>query len=217
MIGKLKGRVESIGEEETLLDVGGVCYSIFLSARSAGALPGVGEAASLLIDTHVREDHIHLYGFVTAEEQAWFRLLTTVQGVGAKMALAILSAFGAAELQQAILAKDTKLLTRANGVGPKLAERLVTELKNKAAKVVISGSFAPVIATASPAAGKGSKSSTPPAPATSANPTEEAISALVNLGYGRSEAYSAIGLAAGKSDSGALDDLIRLGLKELAR
>ncbi len=203
MIGKLKGRIEQLDEDGLLLDVNGVGYVVFLSGRSASALGNIGEAASLLIDTHVREDHIHLYGFVTAEEQQWFRLLTTVQGVGAKMALALLSSFSPTELQQAILAKDAKILTRASGVGPKLGERIVTELKNKAAKVT--GTFTPVIT-------KGNQSS--PAPD---NDNEAAISALVNLGYGRSEAFAAVSLVRQKQPEAALDDLIRFGLKELAR
>lgn len=203
MIGKLKGRIETLDEDGLILDVGGVGYVVFLSARSAGALGGVGEAASLLIDTHVREDHIHLYGFVTAEEQQWFRLLCTVQGVGAKMALAILSAFAPAEIQQAIAAKDTKMLTRASGVGPKLAERLVTELKNKAGK--IAGDFAPVA--------KGTKS----AGAVPGNDNEAAISALVHLGYGRSEAFAAISLVHQKNPKASLEELIKGGLQELGR
>lgn len=203
MIGKLKGRIEQLDEDGLLLDVGGVGYVVFLSGRSAGALGGVGEAASLLIDTHVREDHIHLYGFATAEEQQWFRLLNTVQGVGAKMALAILSAFSPADIQQAIAAKDTKILTRASGVGPKLAERLVTELKNKVGKLATSAF------TVAPA--KGTKASAPN------NENEAAISALVNLGYGRSEAFAAISLIRQKTPEATLEALIKGGLQELAR
>lgn len=205
MIGKLKGRIEKLDEDGLILDVGGVGYIVFLSSRSAGALGGAGEAASLLIDTHVREDHIHLYGFATAEEQQWFRLLTTVQGVGAKMALAILSSLSPAELQQAIAAKDAKLLTRANGVGPKLGERIVTELKNKAGKIASGSGFT---------SAQLSKSKGAPVPD---NDNETAISALVNLGYGRSEAFAAVSLARQKQPEAALEDLIKSGLQELAR
>lgn len=206
MIGKLKGRVEEIGEEHVLLDVNGVCYLAFLSGRSLSALPGVGEAATLFIETHVREDHIHLYGFTSAEERQWFKLLSTVQGVGAKMALAILSAFTPDELAQAIQAKDAKLLTRASGVGPKLGERIVTELKNKVTKIASSAVSMP----AHGGAGKPALSIVP------SSPQEEAVSALVNLGYGRSEAFSAVTLAQRKTGSEALDELIRHGLRELA-
>jgi Holliday junction DNA helicase RuvA len=204
MIGKLTGRISQLDEDGLILDVGGVGYVVFISGRSASALGSVGEAASLLIDTHVREDHIHLYGFVTAEEQQWFRLLNTVQGVGAKMALAILSAFSPADIQQAIAAKDTKMLTRASGVGPKLAERLVTELKTKVGKLATSAF------TVAPAT-KGTKANAP------SNENDAAISALVNLGYGRSEAFAVISLIRQKNPEATLEDLIKGGLQELAR
>jgi Holliday junction DNA helicase RuvA len=207
MIGKLKGRIESLEEDGIILDVGGVGYVVFLSAKSLAALGGVDEAASLFIDTHVREDHIHLYGFVSMEEQSAFRLLCTVQGVGTKMALAVLSAFHPSEIAQAIAAKDTKMLTRASGVGPKLAERMVTELKNKAVKLA-GGAFAPVAAPA----GK-SKAAVRPL-----DESEAALSALVNLGYGRSEAFAALSLVRQKNpDANTLEALIKGGLQELAR
>lgn len=209
MIGKLKGRIESQEEDGIILDVGGVGYVVFLSAKSLAALGDVGEAASVLIDTHVREDHIHLYGFATAEEQSAFRLLCTVQGVGAKMALAILGTFHPSEIAQAIAAKDTKLLTRASGVGPKLAERIVTELKNKAIKLA-GGSFSPVAAVAP--AGKSKAAAKP------LDESEAALSALVNLGYGRSEAFAALSLVRQKNpDADTLELLIKGGLQELAR
>jgi Holliday junction DNA helicase RuvA len=209
MIGKLKGRIESLEEDGIILDVGGVGYVVYLSAKSLAALGNMGEAASLLIDTHVREDHIHLYGFVTLEEQAAFRLLCTVQGVGAKMALAILGTFHPSEIAQAIAAKDTKMLTRASGVGSKLAERIVTELKNKAVKLA-GGTFAPVAATATPTKGK--------AAAKPVDESEAALSALVNLGYGRSEAFAALSLVRQKNpEFTSLEALIKGGLQELAR
>jgi Holliday junction DNA helicase RuvA len=210
MIGKLKGRVESTGDDFALLDVGGVCYRVFLSGRGVSALPAIGEAVVVWVETQVREDHIHLYGFLTAEEQQWFRLLCTVQGVGAKMAQAILSSLAPDEIQQAIAAKDTKLLTRANGVGAKLAERLVTELKGKIGK--IAGGVVMPSAETSPTTTKG-KAAVNPLLADN----EAAISALVNLGYGRSEAFAAISLARQKNPEASLDDLIRKGLQELAR
>lgn len=206
MIGKLKGRIEHLDEDNIILDVGGVGYVVYLSPRTLSSIGNVGEAASLLIDTNVREDHIHLYGFATSEEQQWFRLLCTVQGVGAKMGLAILGAFSPADIQQAIAAKDTKMLTRASGVGPKLAERLVTELKNKVGKLATSAfTIAPTATT------KGAKTSAP------ANENDAAISALVNLGYGRSEAFAAISLVRQKNPEAAVEDLIKGGLQELAR
>jgi Holliday junction DNA helicase RuvA len=210
MIGKLKGLIEEKTEDSLLLDVQGVCYLVFLSGRALQQLPGEGEAAALFIETHVREDHIHLYGFPTAEDRAWFRLLSTVQGVGAKMALAILDAFATAELSQAILAKDSKMLTRASGVGPKLAERLITELKNKVTKMAPTAggsSFAPAAAGSGRAAGEAVPSSA----------IDEAVSALVNLGYGRSEAMQAVSLAhQQQGELPSVEGMIRDALKELA-
>ena len=166
-------------------------------------LPGAGEAASLLVETHVREDHIHLFGFIDQAERDWFRLLGTVQGVGAKMALAILSALPPADLAQAIAAQDKAQLTRANGVGPKLAGRILAELKDKAA----GPAFAPVVvpqAVNGIGAGRGSDG-------------EDAVSALVNLGYGRSEAFGAVAQASRRlGEAAPLEALLKEGLKELA-
>src|SRR5271154_6781063 len=135
MIGKLRGLIDTIDDDSVIVDAGGVGYLVFCSSRTLAALPPVGEAAQLIIETHVREDHIHLYGFPDAVERDWFRLLMTVQGVGVRMALAILSVFAPAQLAQAIAARDDKSLTRVSGVGNKLAERLTTELKDKAGKL----------------------------------------------------------------------------------
>jgi len=202
MIGKLKGRIDSIDEDSVILDVGGVGYHVFCASRTLARL-SKGEAAELLIHTHVREDHIHLFGFPDTSEREWFLLLMTVQGVGVKMAMAILSVFAPSELAHAIAAKDTKSLTRVSGVGGKLAERLTTELKNKVAKL-------PVGAGASP---KGKGSALPPPTA-----SEDAISALVNLGYSRSDAYNAVVLAAGKlGEEPPVDSLIKESLRKLAR
>lgn len=207
MIGKLSGHIDSVGQDSMILDVGGVGYLVFASARTLDRLPPSGSPASLLIDTHVREDHIHLYGFSEAEEQSWFRHLSSVQGVGARMALAILSVLPPADLAQAIAAQDRAALTRANGVGPKIAGRIASELKDKAVHVAL--------AAARPAqpAPPGSASTAGAAPALA----EDAVSALVNLGYGRSEAFSVVSkvLRAGESEP-PLESLIRDSLRELA-
>jgi Holliday junction DNA helicase RuvA len=200
MIGKLKGKIDEIFDDAVLLDVGGVCYHVFASTRTLAALT-VGQAATLTIETHVREDHFHLYGFADASERDWFRMLVSVQGVGNKIALAILSARSPEHIAQAIMAKDIAAFKAISGIGPKLAERIVTELKDKVTKMPTSNIV--------PIGGKKSK-------ATAADTvTEDAISALVNLGYTRSDAYTA---ALNASHEGKnLDQIIKLSLKELAR
>ena len=201
MIAKLAGVIDQIGPEAAVIDVGGVGYLAFCSTRTINRLPAVGLPASLLIETHVREDHIHLYGFADAAERDWFRRLTTVQGVGARLALAILSAVAPEQLGLAILAQDKAALTRADGVGARLAARIVNELRDKV------GSFAAasVPAAVSP-------------PEVSDGPAADAVSALVNLGYRRSEAYAAVATAAQRLGSGAdAGALIRAGLQELAQ
>lgn len=204
MIGKLRGKIDAYDDDSVIIDVGGVGYHVFCSARTLGELPAKGEAAEFIIETHVREEHIHLFGFPDANERDWFRLLTTVQGVGVKMALALLGVFSPVQLAQAIAAKDTKALTRVSGVGPKLGERLVTELKGKIAKL-------PTGAAEFTAKHSGG-SVLPPA---SAN--EDAISALVNLGYNRSDAYNAVTLAASRLGDGkhSLDIIIRESLRSM--
>lgn len=206
MIAKLKGLVDSVGEDWVVMDVNGVGYLVFASGKTLSRLPKVGEATALLIETHVREDHIHLYGFADAGERDWFKLLTTVQGVGAKVGLAILSALSAEEIIHAIAAQDKKALTRANGVGPKVATRILTELKDKADGLALStpGSVVSEGAPAPASTGFGG------APA-------EAASALVNLGYGRSDALAAVSKANKKlGGSGDLQSLIREALAELS-
>jgi Holliday junction DNA helicase RuvA len=204
MIGKLKGRIDSIDEDSVILDVGGVGYHVFCSSRTLAALPGAGEAAELAIETHVREDRIHLFGFPDAAEREWFRLLLSVQGVGVKMALAILGVFAPEQFAQAIAAKDIKSLTRVSGVGNKLAERLATELKNKVAKL-------PSGAVALPAGAR--LVTLPPASA-----SEDALSALINLGYARAQAYNAVATAHGKLGGDApIETLLKESLRELAR
>ncbi len=204
MFARLKGILDEIGEDTAIVDVGGVGYLVHCSSRTLGGLPGRGEAVRLEIETHVREDHIHLYGFADTGERDWFRLLTTVQGVGARVALAILSVLPPDALVQAVAAQDKAAVARANGVGPKLAQRIVSELKDK----VGSMSFVPGAAVAGDS-GKGA------APESGAS--DDAVSALVNLGYGRSEAFSAVAKAARKDGaSGDVSALIRDALKELA-
>ena len=211
MIGKLSGLIDSVGQDSMILDVGGVGYLVFASARTLDRLPPSGTPASLLIDTHVREDHIHLYGFSEAEEQTWFRHLSSVQGVGARMALAILSVLPPADLAQAIAAQDRTALTRANGVGPKIAGRIVSELKDKAVHVALAAGNAAARPAQPAASGSAGAAGAVPALA------EDAVSALVNLGYGRSEAFSVVSkvLRAGETEP-PLESLIRDSLRELA-
>ena len=202
MIAKLTGMLDHIGPEGAVLDVGGVGYLCFCSGRTLGQLPPPGGQARLLVETHVREDHIHLYGFIDAAERDWFRLLTTVQGVGAKVALAILSAVAPNDLTLAIVSQDRTTLSRADGVGPKLAARIVNELKDKVGGLALAATNAAA-----------------PAPATvDAGPTGDAVSALVNLGYRRAEAFGAVAAASRRlGDGAAVDALIRAGLQELAQ
>ncbi len=207
MIGKLKGRIDEITEDAALIDVGGVGYHVFCSARTLSGL-AEGQAASLIIETHVREDHIHLFGFASTVEREWFRVLLSVQGIGNRIALAILSAYTPQKLAHAILAKDVAAFRAIGGVGPKLAERIVTELKSKVEKM-------PVDDNAPIAAHSGKEK---PATRTGGRDTDDAISALVNLGYSRSEAYSAaLKVAEAAENPTSLDQLIKLSLKELAR
>ena len=198
MIARLRGLIDSIYESSCVLDVGGVGYLVFCSSRTLGALPNEGPA-TLLTEMQVREDAITLYGFATSSEREWFRLLTTVQGVGAKVALAILSALSPDQLIAAISSQDKAALTRAPGVGPKLAIRLVTELREKAG--VMPGGGAAALPVALP---KGHAA--------------DALSALLNLGYRRAEAEAALaGVLEQHGETAALDVLIRGGLKALAK
>ncbi|MBI2235838.1 MAG: Holliday junction branch migration protein RuvA [Magnetospirillum sp.] len=206
MIAKLKGRIDSVGEDWAVVDCGGVGYLVSCPARTLARLE-VGAAATLFVETHVREDAIHLYGFFDGGEREWFRLLTTVQGVGSKVALSILSIAAPEQLLQIIAAQDKAALTRASGVGPKLAARVLAELKDKAGRAALGG-FAPAPAAIAGAA---------PLPA-AAGPMEDAISALVNLGYRRLEAFQAVGEAARELDDGTpASTLIREALKRLGK
>lgn len=202
MIARLRGIVDSLGDDWAVIDVAGVGYQVFCSARTLARL-GVGEAAAVHVETHVREDHIHLYGFLDAAEREWFRLLTTVQGVGSKVALALLSVAPPDQLMLAIAAQDKAALTRASGVGPKLAGRIVSELKDRAPRVAAAlggGGQAPVMSGGEAETGA----------------VADAVSALVNLGYKRIEAHAAVVRAAqSMGDGAAVQSLIRAGLKEL--
>src|SRR5215471_2518679 len=205
MIGKLKGVIDSYGEDSVIVDVHGVGYLVHCSARTLQALPREGEAVTLAIETHVREDQIRLFGFMTDGEREWFRLLQTVQGVGAKVALAVLGTLKPGELASAIAMRDKAMIARTPGVGPKVAERIVTELKDKA----------PAYADVDPAVVHLSGAvEDRRAPA----PVVDAVSALVNLGYGQPQAAAAIAAATRSAGEGAdAARLIRLGLKELSR
>lgn len=205
MIGKLKGTVDEIAEDHVVIDVHGVGYVAFCSARTLGNLPGAGEAVVLHIDTFVREDMIRLYGFQSPLEREWFRLLQSVQGVGAKVALAVLSTLPPSDLANAIALRDLAMVSRAPGVGKKVAERIVTELKNKA----------PAFAgEASGTIGLKQELGEGVAP----QPIADAVSALTNLGYSRDMAANAIAAALKVAGEGADSaKLIRFGLKELAR
>ena len=206
MIGKLKGLVDGYGDDHVHIDVGGVVYEAFCSSKTMQALPQVGHATVVHIEMVVREDMIRLYGFQSVLEREWFRLLmNNVQGVGAKVALAILSTLAPADLANAIALRDIAMVSRAPGVGKKVAERIVTELKNKA----------PAYAgTASGTIGLKQELGEGVAPA----PITDAVSALVNLGYSRDTAANAVAAALKTAGEDAdAPKLIRFGLKELAR
>ena len=204
MIGKLTGLVDSSGDDWALIEVGGVGYVVFCSRRTLGQIQGLREPVSLLVETHVREDHIHLYGFAERSERDWFLLLGKVQGVGAKMALAVLSVLTPEQLAQAIAAQDKAALTRADGVGPRIAGRITAELKDKAGSIALG----PVAL----AGGNGEARA-----AGMAGNAEDAVSALVNLGYRRVEAFGAVAKASRTlGDAASIESLIRVGLQELS-
>ncbi len=203
MIGKLRGVVDGLDEEGLILDVNGVGYLVAASARTLRALSPPGQPAELLIETHVREDAIKLYGFLTAAERDWFRLLQSVQGVGAKLALGILGALTADALSIAIARQDKAMMARAPGVGPKLAARLVLELKDKAPALGAADLGGPDLGA--------ERSNLPKA-------AEDAILALVGLGYARAQATTAIAkCSAGLGAEAGTAALIRAGLRELAQ
>lgn len=204
MIAKLSGILNSVEADGCVIDVGGVGYLVYCSGKTLGRLPPPGGAVSLSVITHVREDHIHLYGFLDGAEQEWFRLLTTVQGVGSRVALAILSVLTPGELGAAIALQDKTALTRAEGVGPKLGARVLNELKDKTGGLAI----------AVPPGGV--RGAVPAAPG-AGGIAEDAVSALVNLGYRRVEAFIAVNAVQRRLGVEApIEALIRGGLAELA-
>ena len=203
MISKLKGRIDAYGPDWVVIDVGGVGYHCSCSTKTLSHLPAVGEFAEILTEMLVSQDMIRLVGFATQGEREWFRLLQTVQGVGTKVALAVLSTFSTAELTNAIALQDKAMVSSAPGVGPKVAQRIVSELKDKA----------PAFAPADPALAKLQADLSAPKPTAAS----DAVSALVNLGYGQSQAGAAVSAAMRKAgEDAATERLIRLALKELA-
>ena len=200
MIGRLRGRVDGRGDGWVLIDVGGVGYIVEGSARMMDNLPGDGEAVSLAIETYVREDQLRLFGFASEEERSWFRLLMGVQGVGAKVALAIQGVLSAQDLTQAVAAEDKAMVARAPGVGPKVAQRIVQELKDKIPEAQF------IAAAGHKVDGEGGKV------------LEEALSALTNLGYQRMQANQALMAARGKlgDEADSIEALIKQALKEMA-
>lgn len=203
MIAKLRGILDSTADGFLILDVNGVGYRVFCSNKTLAKMPPAGQSATLLIETQVREDHIHLFGFADAVEKSWFTMLTTVQGVGAKVGLAILSVLSSQELSMAIASGDSKTVSRANGVGPKLAVRIVTELKGKVGSVVsAAGTDTP--------SGEVLQS-------VDNNIMSDAVSALVNLGYARMDAAMAAAKAFKKlGEQAQIGDVIRESLKEMS-
>ena len=206
MIGKLTGVVDSVASDAAIIDVNGVGYIVHASGKTLGRLGQRGTAVSLLIDTHVREDAISLFGFAETVERDWFRALLNIQGVGAKVALSILSVMAPDELARAIAAQDKAAVARANGVGPKLAQRVVSEMKDKAGGIGLGAALVNGdVAVAAPVE-------------TADGPLNDAVSALVNLGYRRTEAYAAVAKVMQKQGAGTgLNELIVHGLKELAQ
>lgn len=198
MIGKLSGILDSTGEDRAMVDVGGVGYVVFASARTLGNLPRIGDPVTLYIETHVREDHIHLYGFADLGEQDLFRLLLSVQGVGARVALAIMAALSPVAFRTAVASGDKAAITQASGVGPKLAARLINELKDKmAGDLAVDGSMVAAL---------------------TGGDFSDAVSALVNLGYRPAEAHTAVAVAQGNlGQQAGVQQLIRVGLRELGQ
>lgn len=216
MFAKLTGKIDTLFQDSLILDVNGVGYHVFASGRTLGLIGDAGSPVSLLIETHVREDHIHLYGFSSIQERDWFRLLTSVQGVGAKSGLAILTVCPPERLPIVIASNDANALRQADGVGPKLATRICTELKDKVQNMNL-GAVAHQAPVAPAKKSKG-KSEEVAVPANDFSMDQDAVSALVNLGYGRAEAFSAVLAARQKSNDNppTIDSLIKSALKELA-
>ena len=207
MIGRLTGRLDWKGADQVLLDVNGVGYVVFCSDRTIAALPTVKSPCALWTEMLVREDLLQLFGFLTVQEREWHRLLTSVQGIGAKGSLAILGTLGPDGVARAIALGDANAIKAAPGVGPKIAQRVVLELKGKAPAMMMMEAGDPLVETSSPA-------SAAPARPTNAAATSEALSALANLGYAPADAARAVAEASeGASDTG---ELIRAALRLLA-
>lgn len=205
MIGKLRGIIDTIHNESIILDVNGVGYVVACSAYTLRRLPGKGEAAVLLIDTKIAEDRFDLYGFLDEAERQWYRELIKINGVSSKTAITILSALTPGQLNTAIAAQDTSALKKANGIGPKLATRIVTELKDKFTGLESTSPLPTAAPTAQAETSTGN------------NVVQDAVSALVNLGYGRSEAFMVVNRILQQSPDTTLSEAIRLSLKALAK
>ena len=204
MIGKLRGIVDSVGRDWVIVDVGGVGYEVSCPARTLSRMPAIGQPVALMIETYVREDAIKLFGFLSDAERSWFRLLQNVQGVGTKVALSVLGVLEPQEIANAIALQDKAQMGRAPGVGPKVAQRIVSELRDKAPALMVAGGMG------MPAGGLGV-----PGPMSAAS---DAMSALINLGYSAAEANAAIASVSAKLGTEAkAEELIRQGLKELAK
>lgn len=217
MIGKITGRIDYRAADHVLIDVRGVGYLVYCSERTLAALPGVGEVTALFTDLVVREDLMQLFGFQTLVEKEWHRLLTSVQGVGAKASLAILGTLGPDGVSRAIALGDWNAVKAAKGVGPKIAQRVVLDLKDKAPSVMaMSGTLAE--AQGEVAAEVLEPVATPRAvaPAATSSAQAEALSALANLGYSPGDAAGAVAQAAGEQEGAATPDLIKAALKLLA-
>ena len=221
MIGKLSGIVDWKGLDQVLLDVRGVGYIVHVNERTLAALP-IGEAVSLYTDLLVREDLLQLFGFLTMFEKEWHKLLMTVQGVGAKASMSILGALGAEGVARAIALGDARAIQAAQGVGPKLAQRVILELKSKAPSMMsLGGTMAvsapvEVVETAEAPAPAKRKPAPPPPPSNRAIHTADALSALVNLGYGQGDAAQAVATVSAESPEADTATLIRAALKLLA-
>jgi len=208
VIAKLTGLIKQQSDGSIIIDVGGVGYLVFCSKNTLNVLVGQGDIVSVYVETHVREDHIHLYGFADQLEQEWFKLLTTVQGVGAKVALAILSVSSPKVLAQSVAVADKAAISQAPGVGPKLATRIISELKDKMGSKNLGNHIFN--------ADVGSNGDSTSDVSTSAV-TVDAVSALINLGYGRTEAFAVIAQASKRlGDEATLETLVKEGLAGLS-
>ena len=202
MIGKLKGIIDYIDKDHLIIDVNGVGYIVYCSARTLNSIPRIGEATNLIIETHVREDHINLYGFISHSERDWFRALLTAKGVGTKVALAILGVLTPEKISVALITKDKLAFTQVSGIGPKLAERIIIELKDK---TIASDDIINI--------GASNKA----APNENQAIIHDALSALVNLGYNKIEAYNTANKLFAENKDITVGNLIKLALKELAK